>query len=869
MDCSRILSHPLHCTFSRFLYCLPLSLFKLKQRRLWKTPFFYRHHSFAHLTPPFLPSLNNTVNFLLRCKLAVMISHCGLCEPNYLDCFKGTLETILPSQYEHEVCSYEPLDGDNFKCQFRLKISSEEQVQKWLQDFKRGTNSSTWKVARTYPDAGKFNQFRVDLRCQHNTRYTSRPGKKTKNTFCPASAFIVLKRFIKHSRSKDSHIEKGLLFIVTLNYAHNHPLSCADALRRNDVSEATEEKLRSLFEHGHSPSSALDLLKDDLPEEHGDNYINASADRSLCPDVQYCYRLYAKIFKKRYGAASGEEMYADLERKIHELNEEQHRLCAKIKVTPNNQTIVAICTPLMKRVHEKMKHSGEIIYVDSSGNCDRHNSRIFVVLTHSSAGGLPLGMLITTSESMPTIQAGFSLLQSILPERAFFGRGAMGPQVIMTDDCKALRQGLHAVYPQSSLILCVFHLLQALWRWLWDTHNHISKQDRTYLLNTFKELIGADNSLDLESRFQQIQEDKVVARYQQFKEHLAEIFARRNAWALCLHQSANLPLRGNVTNNFVEDAMRVIKEKMFNRPKAFNVTQLFHFLVTRLTSYYEHRLIDVSNNQMTNPAQSKYRKDVKDVNVDGIIHETDSTYAVPSAQSEVVYYVDTNLEACTCTKGGSGGPCKHQYAVMKKFHVTNSNCLPATTPHQRKVFYQIATGRVDVPDEGFADLLPDEQADFLPDDDDMMVASTSNVRDTQIERQDSLHRDLQNNFSHRGQRTRTSSLSNKLDNMFETLRFKLDNDEESFHAPLTKFVERFEHITTDSALISALSTFGKYNSGFALSKNSSHVGQRRAMLTSKKIGVQPTAVSRMKTTGGRRRAPITGRPVKGTQKEHS
>ncbi|XP_072168858.1 uncharacterized protein [Diadema setosum] len=796
----------------------------------------------------------------------IMISKCGLCAPD-VDCF-GTLERILPPRHEHVVCSFEPLDGDNFKCQVRLKVSREEEAKNWLEDFKIGTDSTTWKVARTYPDAGKFNTFRVDLRCHHNTRYTSTRGKVTKNTSCPASVFIVLKRFMKHSRSKDSHLEEGLLFIVTLNYAHNHPLSCADALRRNDVSEATEEKLRSLFEHGHTPRSALDLLKYDLQEEHGDNYIYASADRSICPDVQFCYRLYAKIFRKRYGAASGDEMYVELERKVHEFNEEQGQLCAKIEVTPESQTIVAICTPLMKRVHENIKNSGEMIFVDSSGNCDRHDSRIFVVivLTHSCAGDLPLGMIIMTSESMPTIQAGFSLLQSILPERAFFGRGAMGPQVVMTHDCKALRQGLHAVYPQSALILCVFHLMQALWRWLWDVHNQIRKRDRPYLLNISKELIYANSSLELETRFQQIQEDKVASRYPKFKEHVADIFARRDAWALCLHQTANLLLRGNVSNNFVESAMRVIKEKVFNRLKAFNVTQLFHFLVTRFTAYYERRLVDVSNNRLTNPAQSKYTGNVKDVNVDAIAKETDSTYTVPSAHSEDVYHVNTNLQTCTCPKGESGGPCKHQYAVVKKFNVTNTNFLPTITPHLRKLLYTIATGRDDVPNEWFANLHPAEQAKFPLDADEMMVVSTSH--DPQIERLDSLslQRDLDNNFLHRGKNTRSKSLSTKLEDMFQTLRFKLQEDKESFHTPLTKFVERFEQITTDSALVSALSTFGKYN-GHALSKKSRHVSQR-AMLTSTKIGVQPTAVSRRKTAVGGRLDLITGRLVKGTQNEH-
>ena len=238
-------------------------------------------------------------------------------------------------------------------------------------------------------------------------------------------------------------------------------------------------------------------------------------------------------------------MFVDLESRIHQYHEEQHQTCAKIEQTSDNQTVIAICTPLMKRVHEKVKHSGEMVFVDSSGNCDRHNSRIFVMLTHSSAGGLPLRIIVTTSESQSTITAGFNLLKSILPEDAFSGRGEDGPQVAMTDDCKSLRQGLHAVYPECSLILCIFHLLQAMWRWLWDAHSGIPKQDRPYLLGLFKSLVYAESVGDLNARHNHLVNDEIVRKYPKFQAYVDTVYQRREVWALCLHKE--LPTRGNRT----------------------------------------------------------------------------------------------------------------------------------------------------------------------------------------------------------------------------------------------------------------------------------------------------------------------------------
>lgn len=62
-------------------------------------------------------------------------------------------------------------------------------------------------------------------------------------------------------------------------------------------------------------------------------------------------------------------------------------ICAKMMTSSSGAPLIAICSPLMKRVH-KMKRSGELYFVDSSGNMDRENCEVFLLLTHTCAGGL-------------------------------------------------------------------------------------------------------------------------------------------------------------------------------------------------------------------------------------------------------------------------------------------------------------------------------------------------------------------------------------------------------------------------------------------------------------------------------------------------
>lgn len=53
-------------------------------------------------------------------------------------------------------------------------------------------------------------------------------------------------------------------------------------------------------------------------------------------------------------------------------------------------------------------------------------------------------------------------------------------------------------------------------------------------------------------------------------------------------------VRNNNTNNHSEAAMRILKDKILHRTKAYNIPQLFDFLTTRLSAYYEAQVTDAA-----------------------------------------------------------------------------------------------------------------------------------------------------------------------------------------------------------------------------------------------------------------------------------
>ena len=146
-----------------------------------------------------------------------------------------------------------------------------------------------------------------------------------------------------------------------------------------------------------------------------------------------------------------------------------------------------------------------------AGGVDRHGSRIFLLLTHTSAGGLPLGVLITSNEQEDTISQGLALLKTIFPDGAFGGKGT-GPCAFITDDCLAERRALQTAFPESTLLLCTFHILQAVWRWLWEAKHAVQKADRQCLYSYIKEMVYAADSSAVDSAYNRALLDPFVKR---------------------------------------------------------------------------------------------------------------------------------------------------------------------------------------------------------------------------------------------------------------------------------------------------------------------------------------------------------------------
>ncbi|CAG8837753.1 8460_t:CDS:2, partial [Gigaspora margarita] len=161
------------------------------------------------------------------------------------------------------------------------------------------------------------------------------------------------------------------------------------------------KKYLELFTNGHSLATALYTYKDSI-------YIRVSNDQELVqllansaqnPDYGYVLNLFKQYRNEHLGGQN-----------VYDLQSE-------------NVFILYIVTNLISRIHEKIRQSGELCYVDTSASFKLLNTSITLFYTSCITGTLPLGLIVISDKLAITLKKEFNLLKQLLPPYAFFGRG--------------------------------------------------------------------------------------------------------------------------------------------------------------------------------------------------------------------------------------------------------------------------------------------------------------------------------------------------------------------------------------------------------------------------------------------------------------
>ena len=114
------------------------------------------------------------------------------------------------------------------------------------------------------------------------------------------------------------------------------------------------------------------------------------------------------------------------------------------------------------------------------------------------------------------------------------------------------------MWPRSIALLCQWHLLAAVWKWLWDRHHQIENKDRPHLLRLFRRIIYAQTRQAYEDARTDMDNDLVFEEYPNYGKHLADSYFHRSEVWSSHHRFENaLPTNDVDTNNLCEASFKV------------------------------------------------------------------------------------------------------------------------------------------------------------------------------------------------------------------------------------------------------------------------------------------------------------------------
>lgn len=492
---------------------------------------------------------------------------------------------------------------------------------------------------------------------------------------------------------------------------------------------------------------------------------------------------------------------------------------------------VVIATPIMKRALD-METLQDIAFIDSTSACDAEQHSITFIMAPCAAGAVPLSIIITKGQTSKAYIAGFQLLQKVANNK-------FHPKIILTDNSAAEITALNTVFPFSTTLLCIFHVLQAVWRWLWNSKHGIPLEERQSLMKYFRDILYSNTE---EEAIRSFNRDNFG--HQNWSQYVQEYWNIREKWCLAWRNESS---RGHHTNNFCEVSVRLFKDNILSRVKVYNVIALLDVISSVMEDFYKHKLRKFSNSRTATTRLYLLAMMQKAIYLESKYIEQVSEYEfrVPSENlSDEFYIVNTEGGFCSRIHGIKGKFCKHQCGVYQRTDI-KSKCFPAVTAEEKYVIAKLALGYNVPPPSFYISFMGD---DYKP----PVIEECKMQANILTENLHILSNNVENKVTYKEDKIPNDN-TYEIEQIFNIIK----SHHTLFHSSqsgLLKLKNRLEKIKTEGQWETFLHTAGSHYIPLKRKSNSA-------------IRVQPTSIARrpIGITRGSKRLPA-GRPFKNEQK---
>ncbi|XP_065207575.1 uncharacterized protein LOC135836577 [Planococcus citri] len=621
-----------------------------------------------------------------------------------MEFLQNVTENDLPSNSAFDTSKCEP--GTYY---IRCRIQNLKDAAEWLETFASNT-STQWRTWDSKPNASQKIVCQKKWVCHHSAyakkaldEYNNNKRGASKNTGCLAEIVITVKVTTPYTKRTDPFIKNGMPGIVHLRARHNHPLVSPSALKCLSTPKSVRDQFHEYFSMGMMPSVAsnyhenkllfeddvdLPVQDSDLPVDDKEVLLDHARYNPTKRTVKYWFERWKNL---QYGPKDGSNLETILNQKIASYASQG----VTVRYVNNEQDPFAlvVITPIMERIHQ-CSFSKDVLFVDTTSACDHENTSITFLLSVTPCGAVPCGVLITKEQTKAAFTTGFKLLQEVVSEKLGTSFGGQNyPTVLMTDNCSAEIGGALAIWLDSISLLCVFHVLQYVLHWLQDSAHHIPKEHQRDLISTFQTILYCTDINEAENAFESAM--AVGGSFPQWQNYLQDQYNSKEKWCLAYRKG----LTGHHTNNYAEISIRLFKENVLNRVKAYNFIALLDFIASTMELFYKRKLREFFNSRdRRNHLYLQYLlKNAAYIRKENIVVINEHTYEVPSENDPATMYIVNREQAsCNCKAGQMQKLCKHFAAVFKFFDV-RSNIIPDVTIEGRRTMAFVALGKDNMP----------------------------------------------------------------------------------------------------------------------------------------------------------------------------
>jgi len=169
------------------------------------------------------------------------------------------------------------------------------------------------------------------------------------------------------------------------------------------------------------------------------------------------------------------------------------------------------------------------------------------LLTPCEAGAMPLEVFITSGQRQADYETSFNLLKQAMGENLFGGQHYL--KMFITDDSLAEQNAIKSTFPESGSKLCLFHVAQAVWRWLRNSVNKVALGDRKTLTQDFQSIMKSSSVEQAELTYKDACDSPTSKKYGNWRTYLQSHWERKELWCIAWRGGETC---GNHSNNYAE-----------------------------------------------------------------------------------------------------------------------------------------------------------------------------------------------------------------------------------------------------------------------------------------------------------------------------